>query len=733
MKDLSSRWALAILLAPVLLILGLAFLGETDQASAKAPPPGNAVLAVAFVSSFANSSSVTSFQRVTLNVISVRLNPSTNPNVSVFDAQWVTIPVPAGVGRSFGVAQVSTGNNFGGNLSNSNTSVAIGEGRSEIQIDLSAIQNIAEIFNAQNIPAKTYHQVELVLDPQTPGNVVPLCPTLSGGEGCITYPAKFIQATPTPIAPPTIRTSATVDLSKSQHIVTPLVIQIDPGLGAPPTTFNQAVLITPTISVITNSTSVPPFTNPNLGSLQGTIMTNASSGFSGVRTESITAEIAGTSNIVETTLLPSSCKGKKTCEFIMYLPALDASVGGTNYDLVAAGKNTTYAVRSSVNVRSGLTTDIRSTPLTIVTKSTVSLTGKVVDFCTGVGVQAATLNLLVPDPLITPAPDCTVNPPTGCVVAASASTDEVGTFPLPGNGFNTAPFEVVPLPDTGKSYELVTTGAGFDRTAVKATTNSGRLKCTPTAKSGACNVAMNHGLLTGNVILGSGTGPLSVLVMAEDSGTNNIENLALVTIPFGSNTVPFTLNVPDNANVGVNGAVTQLDLFASAQDLFNGAPQKATGHSIAVVSAVAAPGPPVAGTPPTCSTVTAPDLGGITCVGHGSVSGTVTNPVGGDTVVLSKSGVQIESAPVIPPANPAAGNYALCAPADPLAYQLDHFRDGTSVANVPAVTLLSPVMVPTPTPSPGVTPTPCPGICELNPPNPNSGCLTCTGTTNVNF
>ena len=76
MKDLSSRWAVGILLAPVLLILGLAFMGGRNQASAKAPPAGKAAVAVAFISSFDNSPSITSYQRVALNVISVRLNPS---------------------------------------------------------------------------------------------------------------------------------------------------------------------------------------------------------------------------------------------------------------------------------------------------------------------------------------------------------------------------------------------------------------------------------------------------------------------------------------------------------------------------------------------------------------------------------------------------------------------------------------------------------------------------------
>ena len=506
-------------------------------------------------------------------------------------------------------------------------------------------------------------------------------------------------------------------------MVTPLVVHIDPGLGAPPTSFNQGVLISPTISVITNTGTVPPFENPNLGTIQGTITTNATGGFTtSTRPTSITANLAGTDNIVETETLPNSCNGKTTCEFILYLPAAAAVFGGTNYDLVASGKGASFAVRGDVNVISGLNTDLRAKPLAIKTKTTLMLTGKVNDLCTGVGVQAATLDLLVPDATLSPVPDCSVLPrPAQCVVAFSAATDEAGTFPLPGNGFNPAPFNSVPLPDAGAPYELVTTAAGFDRTPVTITANGSVFKCTPTAKSGACVVDLSHGAVTGSVALGSGSGPLSVLVTAEDSGTNNIENMALVTIPDGANSVPYTMNVPDTANIGERGPVTLLDFFASTQDLFNSAPQQATGHSIAVAAQIAAPS--------ACSSspATGPDLSGMTCVGHGSVAGTVTIPVSTDTVVLSKMDpsnipVQIESTGIEAPGSPGAGGFSLCAPADPLPYALTRFQGApvsTPVGTPLPVKLNPPIIA-----APGATP--CPGICQI-PGNPGA-CQTCTAT-----
>jgi hypothetical protein len=208
------------------------------------------------------------------------------------------------------------------------------------------------------------------------------------------------------------------------------------------------------------------------------------------------------------------------------------------------------------------------------------------------------------------------------------------------------------------------------------------------------------------------------MVVAEDHETNNIENMTLVTIRSPSNTAPYTMNVP------TSDKVPQLDVFASAQDLFNGAPQTATGHSIAVVSGIDGPCALAAGSTLPCATVNA-DLSPLTCVGHSSVSGTVGNPQGGDTVALSLSGVEIESVPVIPPGGGAAGNYALCAP--PGSYQLDHLNSDGTVVGSKAVTLPTPTLEALPSPTAGASPTPCPVICKTST-NTNGQCSVCTGT-----
>jgi hypothetical protein len=757
-KNLSSRWAVAILLAPVLLILGLAFLGGSNPASAKAPPSGKALVGVAFVSTL-SSDNVTAFQRIFLNVSAVRLNASTNLSISDFGSGWVTIPVPSGVGKNSGVATVSTGNTFGGSTSSSTNSVLIGTASNQVQIDLNAIQGVAQIFNVAGVPAKTYNQVELVLNSGMPGNAVPVCPgPQPAGEGCISYKA-VISPTPSPQTALTIRAAINggLDLSKGQNFVTPLVINIDPGISAFPTSFNAPVLIDPSISVVANDQSAPPFTNALLATVQGTVtITNTS--FSNKGPQAITALLSGTNNIVISQALPNSCNGQKTCTFTMYLPAAQpiadntnpAFPGGTNYDFVFSQKNATYGVISNFNVFAppGSSPIFNLPALAVAQKTTPSFTGKIVDYCTGIPVQAATVNLLLPDPKSPMAPaNCAPAtgkpfPPPGCVVVASASTDEVGNFPLPGSSKSPPPFMYVPNLGSSTPYEMIVTAAGFDRTPVTVTGAPGGsgFKCTPPTPAGkGCTVGLSHGIMSGNLVLGGGdTGPAAVMVAAEDNGTNNIENLTLVTVGSGNSTATYTMNVPDVNNIGASGlTIGSLDLFASTQDLFNGAPQKNTGHTFAVTANVGAPPAPNPGPPPACVTVNPPDLGSMTCVGHGSGTGTVTLADQGtnDTVVLSKGGVQIQSVPTVPFGANNAGRYAICAPAD--TYTFTHYvqpnpspvATPTAVASV-TVTLTGPTVIPTSTPSPGTTPVACPTICQTGQSPPN-GCQICQGTTVV--
>ncbi|MGH7917223.1 MAG: DUF4382 domain-containing protein, partial [Candidatus Binataceae bacterium] len=107
------------------------------------------------------------YQQLALNVISVRLNPSTDLNLSDNAGGWQTITVPSGVGANNASAGVvTTGLNLGGVFGVGGNSTGISQGRSEIQIDLNQLQGgISQIFNSGRILAQPYGQVELVLDP----------------------------------------------------------------------------------------------------------------------------------------------------------------------------------------------------------------------------------------------------------------------------------------------------------------------------------------------------------------------------------------------------------------------------------------------------------------------------------------------------------------------------------------------------------------------------------------
>jgi hypothetical protein len=132
-----------------------------------------------------------------------------------------------------------------------------------------------------------------------------------------------------------------------------------------------------------------------------------------------------------------------------------------------------------------------------------------------------------------------------------------------------------------------------------------------------------------------------------------------------------------------------------------------------------------------------PDDQTITCVGHGSVTGTVANANLGTSVVLSKqdtvSGdfVQITNTLVqnqLPNSSPS-NNFSFCAPAD--IYQLQKFQLPTPDPDVTPISSPTPgpegspttvtILPPPPAGGPSPTPTPaikCPTTCE----NPDGTC-----------
>jgi hypothetical protein len=204
--------------------------------------------------------------------------------------------------------------------------------------------------------------------------------------------------------------------------------------------------------------------------------------------------------------------------------------------------------------------------------------------------------------------------------------------------------------------------------------------------------------------------PLDVLVMAEQSNTNNIAAVTTVTIPTGSTLAAFSLLVP------TTNTIPTLDLFASVQDQFGGVPQQATGHSIAVMQGV--PSPPAASA---CMTpVTLATLGPMTCEGHGSLSGTASTFDRNTTIILSKDGVQLMQSKV-----DAGGVFNFCAPADPAAgYAVQHFEnvtpfEGGMSVGPPTMFILT---------APSLIPTPCSSICNTGTP---ATCFLCANTPGI--
>jgi hypothetical protein len=665
-----------VLLAPVLIILALIFTEHPRSAAAAKNPGSTGTLEIGFLGSITTPSPNTLlFQRVLLNVAAVRLTPSSDPNIGDGDPSWVAVSVPPGLGRVSAFGAIFTDINFGGTFGPNGSTFSIGLGRSELQLDLNALQQNAELFNGAQIPPQTYNQEEVVLDQDNPGNLVPVCGSGSPrGEGCITYTAVLLNPGTNP------RTISPINLARNGFAPLVLNVAVNIPAGAPINSTNT-VTIDPTISVIPNSVSG---ISPVLAGVSGAVSNPATTG------EAVTAEIHGTNQIVAT--VNTQLNGN----YVFALPS--ALPGGTTYDFYASGKKRSFAVNSSQPaLTQGTFTNINFTEATA---KAASLAGRVKDTCTGAPIQAATLQLLEPDPA-SGGTDCTTSPPTHCVVVASASTDEVGHYPLPGSSAQPAPFKAIPL---SGSYTLKVSAAGYNPATQAVTVSGNALTCLGLPNN-ACDFSLERGEVDGTVTLNSTNSgpPLDVMVMAEDGATNKIEGLTMTTVPTGSKTGPFKMVVPDN--------VSPLDFFAAVEDLFGSDPQKDTGHTIAVQSGVLGPAK--------CAvSATAVALTGFDCVGHGSIAGTATVSNQNTSIILSKAGVDLIQSAVGPPGSNEAGQFAFCAPADPLSYTLQRF-DSASPGSTAAVTSATPTAIPSP----------CSGICD----NGSMGktCLLCTGTSGV--
>ncbi len=710
MKHLSLRWLAATLLGPVLMVLGILLVAGAPPQAAGAS--GKGFVQVAFTGTLTTSDGAPisqEYQRVLLNIKDVRLNPSGNLKISDSDPSWVTIK-PARIGLSNPLGEHTTALRV-------------------VQLDLVTLQNLPFFFNGASIRAQRYRQVELVLNPTNPGSVVPLCPqSVPAGEGCVPFGVSLPQSKTNPLRG---RFSNPYDVTAGK--VQPLVINIKMTVGPVNTTVTIAPVIAPQSNMLSNGL---PF-NPALGLVTGTVCGSTDAAcLSGTATTTslsktrVTAEFSGTNQIVARTRL------KKDGRFALNLPAV-AYPDVTLYDFYVSG-NGFYVVRSGVQVSSQCppSSPSQCTPtlgtLKVPSSSFSSISGVIHDACTAkTPIPAATLQLLVPDTTKVPATtkaistcdlNQTVSPPVippNCVVVATAVTDDQGHYSY-GNIPVSVPKDV--------HYDIEISAPGFNTTVQEVEKGkNGGLNC-PCAgfKDKACKFNLEHGYLAGTTSLSGANdsgNELDVMVMAEDSGTDNIENLTLSRIPSGDTAGSFRMAVPDASPSPVPSPlpsscsqsvtsipVTNYDVFAAVQDLFGNSAQNISGHSIETESSVGAPRPTVSPSPAACPTLSIPPLSGFDCVGFGSVYGSVSGANPSTTSVrMSKDdavGIPVQIMETAPNSigTPSGNTYNFCAPSD--TYVLTHYESGVPVAgSSTSVTLATPT----------ITPTPCVSLCQPAP------------------
>lgn len=657
------------------------------------------------------------FQNVLLNVVSVRINPKAGaaPNAG----SWQKIPAPPGIG---------------GNGTNA-----------ELQIDLNSSQNVPQLFNTAAVRTDGYKIVQLVLDSSNPGTLIPNCPGTPPADGCINYPIQLNNPNGVTFS------NGSVIIPTKTKTLTSFVMQVSMTINkipsAPGGTYTVTLTLTPLATSATGTITGQVNVAPGTGT--GTSTTGK------IRKLAVTAEAIGTNTTIATAPITTggtNCPASPGGCFTLVLPAAGppapGSPFGTLYDLAVAGGAVTYAAARLPPLDPGASIPV---PIFKVTGNQTlgNITGTVGDGCVASkAIAGATLQLLMPPNGATDLTPCMSPATVGqCVTVATATTDNAGNFPLPGSITTPAAFDNVPtLGSKSKGYAMEVTAPGYDPLFVQAIPGTGTNKKgggTCSIDGGVsfntCNLRMNTGYLAGSIpIVTPNSGETALVqVFAEDHDTNNIESALPMPITVGSNknisAVNFTLNVPPSVPIGA------FDLFATTIDLYQGVVDPYQGHSIVPISHVPAPA--------ACATVTAPTPTAptqvITCVGHGSITGSVANPNLGSSVVLEKIDpdpppmddnpeVQITSSMVQnqPPNPNATSNYAFCAPAD--TYQVQELQLPTPVSDVTPIAAASPspvagseanVTIPPPPTAGGPSPTPTPAIkCPTNCSFPGGGC-----------
>ncbi len=320
------------------------------------------------------------FQSIALNVVSVRLNPSTDASIPDTDPNWVAVTAPPSAGPG------------------------------ELSVNLLDLQNNGVIFNTGQIAAQTYHQIEVVIDASIPGTVIPSClssttPTL---EGCITANVSFTGST-------NLRFNDIAGLSIAPGALTPLLIDINPGTIVSPASSGGNYTMAPTISLAPPASFLVPVT----GTVSGHSITSGTT---------VTAELSGTNSVIATAPVQSDNS------YTIQLPA--PPVGSASYDLfVSVGS--TIAVASNIAVTRGGSSPVVN--FTVAPASgTGTISGQVIDQRTTNGLVGATVNLLLPE---TSGDNCATSL-AGCVVVATTTSDNTATYTFSSIPPTTLPYYV---------------------------------------------------------------------------------------------------------------------------------------------------------------------------------------------------------------------------------------------------------------------------------------------------
>lgn len=577
------------------------------------------------------------FQQINLNVVSVRFNPSTNPNVSDSDPNWYTIPAPPGAGAA-----------------------------GELALDLTKITANVQMFNTAATAAQVYFQVELQLDPTTPGTVIPSC---GGGgiEGCASYPISMPNGT-------NLRTTTTSGIPVAAFGLTPVVLDITPGTIVRPSSPGAAyVMNNPTIAVVT--------TNQLMASITGTVNFTGGSPLAG---QTINAELTGTNQIIASAPLLISSSGTSASIFLQ-LPANPKPLG-TTYDIYISGGTATTASVQGLNLVPGQSV---SENFTVQAKGSFnSVSGTIVDGPSNSGITGATVDLLQA-PTNNPSADCTTTP-LSCVVIMTTSTNEQGAYLL-----SSVPFG---------SYAIRASNTGNTEQIQSLTVNANTPACG--TQTGACNLTLAGVLINGTVQIDTappvGTNQL-VTVVAEETGTNILEGVTQAVIRAGATTGAFTIEVPTSMNV---------DLIATAQDGYLGVGTPYSGHTLGVAANI--------NPSPSSGPAPAPVLS-MKCAGHGTIVGAALNPDTNTLVYVSKTDpttnlpVQLVASSVGPPTdgagqpNPNADQFSVCVPPD--TYQVQRFEYSQPSAGASATATPAGTPVTLAVPAPSATSSPCPSVC----------------------